>query len=263
MRVWPDDANALGRCRCRCRSKAGHPLQTPCIGACRRRAGPGLGSPPPPLPSPPRTHPSTAALVLKEGGIVPYPPTEVLLHAIGWRVQAPDGTTLCTCGSKKVRRTRPRSLTRAREVVGVGGGGWGGEGGVEGAEATAPIKGGSVGRSRGPAPVPSAGWTSNAVRAPQPQPAQQSPSKSFLAQPPGDNAPLPCTVLITVCAGCGCGAVRYAAIRCTQVAWYLERGLAVVQAEEPVIVIRLKFEPRGRGHADDQYYLVGGWVGGR
>lgn len=46
---------------------------------------------------------------------------------------------------------------------------------------------------------------------------------------------------------CTCGAKK--------VRWYLERGLAVVEAEAPM-TIRLKFEPRGRGHADDEYYLV-------
>lgn len=43
----------------------------------------------------------------------------------------------------------------------------------------------------------------------------------------------------------------------TQVRWYLDRGLADVVGEEP-LTIQLRFEPRGRGHADDQYYLVGG-----
>lgn len=36
--------------------------------------------------------------------------------------------------------------------------------------------------------------------------------------------------------------------------WYLERGLAVVVSEEP-FTIRLNFEPAGRGHADDIFYL--------
>ncbi len=47
-----------------------------------------------------------------------------------------------------------------------------------------------------------------------------------------------------------------------QVRWYLDRGLADVVGEEP-LTIQLRFEPRGRGHADDQYYLVGGQDPGR
>ncbi|KXZ48660.1 hypothetical protein GPECTOR_26g563 [Gonium pectorale] len=45
---------------------------------------------------------------------------------------------------------------------------------------------------------------------------------------------------------CTCGAKK--------VRWYLERGLADVVAENPT-TIQLRFEPRGRGHADDAYYL--------
>ncbi|EFJ48844.1 hypothetical protein VOLCADRAFT_104579 [Volvox carteri f. nagariensis] len=45
---------------------------------------------------------------------------------------------------------------------------------------------------------------------------------------------------------CTCGAKK--------VAWYLERGLARVVSKDPT-TIQLKFEPRGRGHADDEYYL--------
>ncbi|GIL71233.1 hypothetical protein Vretimale_2894 [Volvox reticuliferus] len=45
---------------------------------------------------------------------------------------------------------------------------------------------------------------------------------------------------------CTCGAKK--------VAWYLQRGLARVISENPT-TIQLKFEPRGRGHADDEYYL--------
>ncbi|GIL68259.1 hypothetical protein Vafri_21510 [Volvox africanus] len=45
---------------------------------------------------------------------------------------------------------------------------------------------------------------------------------------------------------CTCGAKK--------VAWYLQRGLARVVSENPT-TIQLNFEPQGRGHADDQYYL--------
>ena len=55
------------------------------------------------------------------------------------------------------------------------------------------------------------------------------------------------------------------AVLCTcsakKVRWYVERELADVVQEEP-LTARLRFEPRGRGHADDQFYLVGigtGW----
>jgi len=47
------------------------------------------------------------------------------------------------------------------------------------------------------------------------------------------------------------------AVLCTcstkKVRWYLDRGLAVLECEEPLSV-RLKFEPRGRGNVDDAYY---------
>lgn len=36
---------------------------------------------------------------------------------------------------------------------------------------------------------------------------------------------------------------------------YVERGLADIICDEP-LAARLKFEPRGRGNADDNYYLV-------
>lgn len=36
---------------------------------------------------------------------------------------------------------------------------------------------------------------------------------------------------------------------------YTERGLANIICDEP-LAARLKFEPRGRGNADDNYYLV-------
>jgi hypothetical protein len=52
---------------------------------------------------------------------------------------------------------------------------------------------------------------------------------------------------------CTCGAKK--------VTWYLRRGLARVVSENPT-TIQLNFEPRGRGHADDMYYLVRGWAGG-
>ncbi|KAG2490455.1 hypothetical protein HYH03_011091 [Edaphochlamys debaryana] len=53
------------------------------------------------------------------------------------------------------------------------------------------------------------------------------------------------------------------AVLCTcgekKVRWYLSRGLADVvsggQGDGP-LVVKLKFEPRGRGHADDHYYLA-------
>ena len=45
---------------------------------------------------------------------------------------------------------------------------------------------------------------------------------------------------------CTCGSKK--------INWYLSKGLAVLEEEEPM-TIRLKFEPRGRGHADDAYYL--------
>ncbi|GLC42735.1 hypothetical protein PLESTB_001132900 [Pleodorina starrii] len=45
---------------------------------------------------------------------------------------------------------------------------------------------------------------------------------------------------------CTCGAKK--------VSWYLQRGLARVVSENPT-TIQLNFEPRGRGHADDEYYL--------
>ncbi|GFR45631.1 hypothetical protein Agub_g7039 [Astrephomene gubernaculifera] len=45
---------------------------------------------------------------------------------------------------------------------------------------------------------------------------------------------------------CTCGAKK--------VRWYVERGLAHVVSEHPT-TIQLVFEPRGRGHADDEYYL--------
>jgi hypothetical protein len=45
---------------------------------------------------------------------------------------------------------------------------------------------------------------------------------------------------------CTCGSKK--------ISWYLSKGLAVLEEEEP-LTIRLKFEPRGRGHADDAYYL--------
>jgi hypothetical protein len=37
--------------------------------------------------------------------------------------------------------------------------------------------------------------------------------------------------------------------------WYLKRGLAFLEKESP-LTIRLKFEPKGRGCADDPYYLA-------
>jgi hypothetical protein len=37
--------------------------------------------------------------------------------------------------------------------------------------------------------------------------------------------------------------------------WYLARNLAELVSDEPT-VIRLKFEPKGRGHAGDQFYLA-------
>ncbi|WIA22364.1 hypothetical protein OEZ85_004673 [Tetradesmus obliquus] len=40
-----------------------------------------------------------------------------------------------------------------------------------------------------------------------------------------------------------------------KVRWYLDRQLAEVVEEAPHIAIKLKFTPRGSGHADDQYYL--------
>eukprot|EP00698_Gefionella_okellyi_P015376 TRINITY_DN4335_c0_g2_i3.p1 TRINITY_DN4335_c0_g2~~TRINITY_DN4335_c0_g2_i3.p1 ORF type:complete len:473 (-),score=78.26 TRINITY_DN4335_c0_g2_i3:819-2237(-) len=39
-----------------------------------------------------------------------------------------------------------------------------------------------------------------------------------------------------------------------KVQWYLERDIATVVSEHP-LTIRLKFEPAGRGHAGDEYYL--------
>eukprot|EP00241_Pyramimonas_parkeae_P015316 CAMPEP_0114285810 /NCGR_PEP_ID=MMETSP0059-20121206/5405_1 /TAXON_ID=36894 /ORGANISM="Pyramimonas parkeae, Strain CCMP726" /LENGTH=555 /DNA_ID=CAMNT_0001406773 /DNA_START=243 /DNA_END=1910 /DNA_ORIENTATION=+ len=48
------------------------------------------------------------------------------------------------------------------------------------------------------------------------------------------------------------------AVLCTcgrkKINWYLNKGIAVLEGEDPP-TIRLKFEPNGRGHADDQYYL--------
>ncbi|KAK3258710.1 hypothetical protein CYMTET_32256, partial [Cymbomonas tetramitiformis] len=37
--------------------------------------------------------------------------------------------------------------------------------------------------------------------------------------------------------------------------WYIQRGLATLECEEP-LTARLKFEPAGRGHSDDKYYLA-------
>jgi hypothetical protein len=39
-----------------------------------------------------------------------------------------------------------------------------------------------------------------------------------------------------------------------QVLWYVERGLGDIVQQEP-LTVQLRFEPRGRGHADDKYYL--------
>lgn len=49
--------------------------------------------------------------------------------------------------------------------------------------------------------------------------------------------------------------IRVYAVCALQVRWYLDRQLAEVVEETPSIAIRLKFTPRGSGHADDQYYL--------
>lgn len=44
--------------------------------------------------------------------------------------------------------------------------------------------------------------------------------------------------------------------RCNQkkAEWYLQRDLAEIVSDDP-ITIRLKFEPKGRGHAGDEFYL--------
>ncbi|KAJ9524221.1 hypothetical protein QJQ45_004981 [Haematococcus lacustris] len=42
-----------------------------------------------------------------------------------------------------------------------------------------------------------------------------------------------------------------------KIAWYAARGLGQVVQEDP-LTLQLAFEPAGRGHADDSYYIVSG-----